>query len=67
MILTNFREVELFFDAVVARRKQAALELERTGGLRGSKSFTPELKEHNKKQADELKAKFGETEGNYLF
>ena len=59
MILTNFREVELFFDAVVARREQAALELERTGELRGGKSFTPKLKKHNKKQAVELKAKFG--------
>ena len=67
MIFTNFREIKLFFDAVVARREQAALELERTGKLRGGKSFTPELQEHNKKQADELKAKFGETEGNYLF
>jgi hypothetical protein len=67
MILTNFREVELFFDAVVARREQAALELECTGELRGGESFTPELKENNKKQAAELKARFGQTEGNYLF
>jgi hypothetical protein len=67
MILTDFREIKLFFDAVVARREQAALELERTGELRGGKSFTPELKEHNKKQAAELKTKFGQTEGDYLF
>ena len=67
MILTDFREVELFFDAVVARREQAALELEHTGELRGGESFTPELEEHNKKQAAELKAKCGQTEGDYLF
>jgi hypothetical protein len=67
MILTNFREVKLFFDSVIARHEQAALELERTGELRGGKSFTPKLKEHNKKQAAELKAKFGQTEGDYLF
>jgi hypothetical protein len=59
MILTNFREVKLFFDSVVARREEATLELERTGELRGGKSVTPQLKEHNKKQAAELKAKFG--------
>jgi hypothetical protein len=67
MILTDFREIKLFFDAVVARREQAALELERTGELRGGKSFTPELQAHNKKQAAELKTKFGQTEGDYLF
>ena len=67
MILTNLRELKLFFDVVVARREQVALELERTGELRGGKSFTSELKEHNKKQAAELKAKFGQTEGDYLF
>ncbi len=67
MILVNFREVELFFDAIVVRREQAAPDLERIGELRGSKSFTYELKEHNKKQAAELKAKFGQTKGDYLF
>jgi hypothetical protein len=59
MILTNFSEVKLFFDSVVAKREQATLEFERTGELRGGKSFTPKLKKHNKKQAVELKAKFG--------
>ncbi|OGP66625.1 MAG: hypothetical protein A2W27_00160 [Deltaproteobacteria bacterium RBG_16_44_11] len=68
MILTNFRKVRLFFDAVVAaRREQAALELERTGESRGGKSFTTELEEHNKKQTAELKARFGQTEDDYLF
>ena len=67
MIFTNFREIQLFFDAVVARREQAALELEHTGELRGGKSFTPGLEEHNKKQAAELKARFGQAEGDYLF
>ena len=68
MILTNFRKAKLFFDAVVAaRREQVALELERTGEFRGSKSFTPELEEHNKKQAAELKARFGQTEDDYSF
>jgi hypothetical protein len=67
MILTNFREVKLFFDSVIARHEQAALELERTGEFRGGKSFTPQLKEHNKKQAAELKAKVGQTESDYLF
>jgi hypothetical protein len=61
MMLTTFREIKLFFDVVVARREQAALELKYTGGLRGGKSFTPELKEHNKKQAAELKANIGQT------
>jgi|GEM_PF-2098064 hypothetical protein len=67
MIFTNFSEVKLFFGVVVCRREQAALELERTGELRGGKSFTSELQEHNKKQAAELKAKFGQTESDYLF
>jgi hypothetical protein len=68
MILTNFRKVRLFFDAVVAaRREQAALELERTGEFRGGRSFTAELEEHNKKQAAELKTRFRETEDGYLF
>ena len=68
MTLKNLRDVKLFFDTVVAaRREQVALELERTGELRGGKSFTPELEEHNKKQAAELKTKFGQTEGDYLF
>jgi hypothetical protein len=67
MTLTNFREIKLFFDVVFTRREQAALGLKRTGELRGGKSFTFELKEHNKKQAAELKAKFGQPEGDYLF
>jgi hypothetical protein len=67
MTLKNLREIKLFFDAAVARREQAVLELKRTGELRGGKSFTSELKELNKKQAAELKTKFGQTEGDYSF
>ena len=67
MTLKNLREIKLFFDAAVARREQAVLELKRTGELRGGKSFTSELKELNKKQAAELKAEFGRTEGDYSF
>jgi hypothetical protein len=67
MTLKNLRDIKLFFDVIVARREQAALELKRTGELRGGKYFTSELEEHNKKQAAELKARFGQAEGDYLF
>ena len=59
--------MKLFFDSVIARREQAELELERTGKFRGGKSFTPELEEHNKRQAAALKAKFGQAEDDYSF
>jgi len=56
MLLANIREEGLFFDVVVANREQAARALERTGELRGGKSFTPEREEHHKKASCRIKS-----------